>query len=404
MATTDKEYRLKITGDARELGRSTKEAAASMNSLKQEALGLGAALTGGIIGGGVAGVISSVIGKVTDMLREARQLARDAERLDISRGAARGMRNLESLLALEPGTFGSATSSVRQQVQEAAAGSPEAIKAIESFGLRLESLSRLSPDQQLSAVLRAAGGMNRMNDAQRAQFRTLVGSGGADLEAYVSRVDMSNLEAFSSAQTEALSNIAELVRGVSAVPTGYRLLSRMMGPVGDVPFQAAEALDARERARRDGLKEQYEPLAQYGVGSENRAAKLDEELRQRVLSLSRQQLTIEERIKAVTEERDSVLRRAAAETNVERRRRLELRAVDYEAELLQLGAVPQSQPTASGESATPSDQFTRVGRYLFGAGAGSVDVGRQSLQALKDVKTILEKAPSEIGRSVADNL
>jgi hypothetical protein len=404
-SNADKEYHLRITGDSRDLGEATKRAATNLNAVKQEALGLASALSGGLIGGGVVGVVTTLVGKVTEMIRDARLLAKESERLDISRNSVRGMRNVESALALEPGTLGSATSSVRQQVQEALAGSPEAIKAINDFGLRLESLSRLSPDQQLSAVLSAAGGMGRMNDSQRASLRTLAGPGAADLEGYVGKFNFKDFAGYSSEAFGALSSFQEMVRGVSAIPSGYRSLSRAMGPAGDSLFQAAQALDERDRAKREQLKEQYEPLAQFGIGSENRATKLEEELRQRVLALSRQQLSVDERITAAQTERDKILQRAASETNVERRRRLQLRATEYESEILQLQGL---QPKTSASGATPaaiaSDSFTRVGRYFLGAGDPSVNIGRESLQTLRSLKTLLEKLPAETGREVASNL
>lgn len=375
MATTDKEYRLKITGDSRELGRSTKEAAAALNTLKQEAVSLGSALTGGLFGGGISGAVLFAVNRVAEVVREARQLVIDAEHSDISSSSAQLLKNQGRVLGLADGSLLGAIGTARQQRSEALAGAPEAAKAFESLGLSLKRIKDLEPDNLFLEIVQSL--RPDATSAQRAAFRTLLGAqAGAELEGF------------------AAGGFFRSNRALSLVELSQDFNDRAIGVSPD-------NLDALIRKR---FKADFEPLAQYGVGSENRAAKLDEELRQRVLNLSRQQLTIEERIKAVTEERDSILSRAAAETNVERRRRLELRAVDYEAELLQLSAVPVSQPAASGESATPSDQFTRVGRYLFGAGAGSVDVGRQSLQTLKDVKTILEKAPSEIGRSVADNL
>ena len=384
-SNADKEYRLRITGDARELGEATKKATASLNTLKQEAVGLGSALTGGLLGGGIAGAVGFAVNLIGEKIRETRDLMRDAERLDISPGSAEFSKNQERLLGVN-GTIFSAIENARQQRSEALAGAPASAKAFESIGLSLEKIRNLNPDDLFLSIVREFPKDPRKD--QREALRKLLGEkAGAELEGFAAGGFFRSNEVI---QAASLGRVME------------ELTKNNIGKLGAEFQDSPAAVNTRKRFKAD-----FEPLPEFtrDQNAEGRRRANVEIYNQ----LLRDQLPIQERIKAI---RGDI---AKADTQIMAMAEGPLRQQEISRQAGRFALLNQLQngsvagaPSSAGALATPaglpSDSFTRVGRYFFGAGDPSLNVGRENLKTLQDVRRLLEKLPKETGREVASNL
>ena len=382
-SNADKEYHLRITGDSRDLGEATKRAATNLNAVKQEAIGLASALSGGLIGGGLAGIVGFAVNKIGEKIRETRDLMRDAERLDVSPESARFTADQERLLGTK-GVINAATEAARQQRSEALAGSPVAAKAFESIGVSLQKIRDLKPDDLFMEIVQAFP--SNPSVAQRDAFRRIVGErAGAELEGFAAGGFFRSNEAIQAAK---LGGIMEMV-------TRYNI-----GELG-VEFQdSPAAVQTRKR-----FKEDLEPLPQFSrdQGAEARRMANAETYNQ----LIREQLPLQQKIAEI---RADIVK---SDAKIMSMAEGPLRQQEISRQASRFAALNQLQTGASGggtaapgsvPEAIPSDSFTRVGRYVLGAGDPSVNIGRESLQTLRSLKTLLEKLPAETGRELAANL
>ncbi len=390
MANSDKEFRLRITGDARELGQSTKTAAASLNELKKEAMGLGSALTGGLVGGGIAGAVSFAVDKIRAVIQEARDLARTAQELNINPESAKYNRNLSKIMGVEEGTVNNAVGNLRQARSDALAGSPEAVRAFEDLGLSLEKIKNMEPDQMFQELAQNMTG--RGDNRSREAFRRLVGEreGGA-IDEFAVGGFFGNRQVIDLAGSSGKMAASEFTSAVKAIGTGQ------FGDLG----RNTELENFRGQFKTD-----LEPLANYGRSQDVEGRRLaNAEAYNKAL---RDQLPVQERILALRKEIADADQRILGMANTPLRQQEISRQAARMSELNQLttSTAPSGGNGPTSQIAmNPSDQFTRVGRYFFGAGNATNDIPKQSLETLRKVQTLLEKSDANaIGRAVAESL
>lgn len=396
--SADKEYRLRITGDAEPLGRATRQAASQLNDLKREAQGLASAISGGLIGGGIGGVIQFAVQAIGDKIKEARDLIRDAERLKIRPESAAYLRNLEKIGDLEKGTLGLGQKNADDYRGEALSGDPAAVKAFADLGFQLEKIKRLEPEQLFQELLESLG--PNASNAQRAAFRKIVGEGvGNSIEELVAggffrseRVRSYAGESVAMAASTFNDTTGKLVRSAQTLSTTPLLR------IGYNDYY---------RNLRDANRADLDPLPQFTRDQEAKERRQNLAIQERENALARDRMPIEERLLSLARERDKLLKDAAMEPNGQRSRDLFMRSQELQAQINQIENQQGQGARLSGlegASRTQSDPYTRVGRYFFGAGASTLKIPEQSLSALRELVRLTQQLPEATGEEVSKRL
>lgn len=372
MATTDKEYRLKITGDSREFGAAAKKAAAEINAVTDGAKQLAGTLTGGLIGGGLIQTIETGARMIYKVIQDARQLMRDAEDLDVSTQSVQYSKNLNTLAGFreEDRVVIKAQVNARQARSEAESGSPEALQAFRSLGMDLAKVSKMETDQLLQEILEAVP--KDLSRDQRIALRTILGEQeGASLEQLAAGGFFRN------------SRVRELA--------GFSAKTQF-----DETFTPSDLAALRAR-----LKVDLEPLARFGRGDENRAKILEEQNRARAEQIEREGKSVAIQLLQIRRERELASIEAAATTDPVRRAKINARINDLDAQrnVLTLAAPPTQQ-------ANPFqvDAYTRTGLRAFGSGDAALNLQREQLRAIQSMDKRIQRLAIEVGVELAKNL
>jgi hypothetical protein len=399
-SNADKEYRLRITGDARELGATTKKATQWLNELKAESIGLASALTGGLIGGGIGGAVNFIVEKISEKIRETRQLMIDADRLDLKPSDLKNARRAEELLNLPSDTIARGIENARQARAEAAKGDPNALMAWKDLGLKQGDISGLGPNELFTAIaetLRKGNGV--VSDAQRTATSQIIGKDiAAALIPYFVGVPKGTLDWVTLSQ-QAMQQ-ASVEEGGSG---GFNKNIQRMVERGGIDFtnlkDASDALanpNFRKRFRAD-----LEPLAQFGQGDENRAKILDENNERRRTEIDRQYKSVAVQQLELKRERERIEMLRDAEPNVVRRKQYDAQLLDLYGQQRALEMTPQNRAPI-----TPYqfDAYTRVGLRAFGSGDATLNLQKDQLKSIRGMEKRLQQLAVEVGVELAKNL
>lgn len=338
----DKELKVKISGDASQLGAESRKAVGLLNEIKGAANSLISGFTGGLLGGGVAGGIAAAVNMVAEQIRDARRLMSEARNMEVSSGFLRGARAVSEYLTGQESVITSSIENATQTRSNAVFGDPNAEGSMTRLGVRVQDIAGLSKEELFSTLVAAfrSGPDTRDRRAALADFfgenqvnrllPYLVGKGGKQVD-------------FDS-----------LIKSQS-------LPSWMLGPL------------LRELPNRSGFDSVYrgdaEPISRAGLGDENRAARLRSENDQRALAVKRSQLSIEEQITAVAAQRAELEARMNAETDVVKKERLRSDLISLDAEKVRLDqeSARAVRPSAAHQSFTPqADEFAQRGMFIGG--------------------------------------
>lgn len=356
----DKDIKVRITGDASQLGVESKKAVDAFNSIKASAMSMLAGFTGGLIGGGIAGSIQAVVGIVSDKIREARELIQQADKLDITAGTLRGVRKAERALDLG-GSIVAAIEALRQARADAGRGEPNAVSAFSRLGVSLEEIDRLAPDKLFARIADVFKGQNAPLDRRQALAQLIGKSAADDLTPYFAG------------------------GGDSDIRRRFGLDPQLRLNFGDLGSVSRLLRDPENRKR---YRMEMEPLSMYGVGDEEKATRLARENDQRALAVRRSMLSIEEQIAAVTQQRTELERAAAQETNSVKREQIRADMIGLDAELvrLQQQGATRTPPKLQGFDRQQIDEFAQRGLFIGGAPRVQV-VAEQQLDQLRQAVT-----------------
>lgn len=355
----DKELKIKITGDASQLGAESKKAVDAFNGIRASATSMLAAFTGGLIGGGIAGGIQAAVGLIGQRLREARELLEDADRLNVDAGTAQAVKNISTATGGLP--IAEAIQSARRARSEALAGDPEYVRAFERLGIVLGNIADMDPATLFYQIVNAAEQFDPAAHNAREQFAALTRLlGSRDLA----------------------GDITQFALG------GLFRDQRLFSESGDI----FAGLVGRSTEARAQLKKDFELPGQFGLGDENRAARIRQDNDQRELAIKRSTLSVEQQIAAVTAERAALEAQMASETDVVKRERLRSDILNLEAERVRLGqsdaSAGRQQPLQS--ISVPSDEFAQRGLFIGGQQQVPGILQRQLEEARNVVREVRE--------------
>lgn len=368
----DKEYRLRITGDARELGAATKKAKDDINSVTDGAKQLAGTLTGGLIGGGLVQTIETGARMIYKVIQDARQLIRDAEDLDVTPQSVQYSRNLNTLAGFKPEdqVLLRAQVNARQARSEAEAGSPEAKQAFSALGLVMSQISKMDTDQLLQEILESVP--KEPSRDQRIALRTIIGEAeGASLEQFPGG------GFFKDARVRQLA--------------GFTAKTQF-----DEAFTPKDLAALRARNKID-----LEPLARFGRGDENRATILEEMNRARAEQIEREKKSVAVQLLEIRRERELRTIDLSETANPVRRAQIRARINDLDA---QKNSLTLSPPSATQLTPYQIDSYTRTGLRAFGSGDASLNLQKEQLRSIQQMEKRMQRLAVEMGVELAKNL
>lgn len=342
----DKELKIRITGDATQLGAESRKAVGLLNEVKGAANSLLSGFTGGLLGGGVAGAITAAVNLVAEQIRDARKLMAEARNMELSPGFLRGARSVSEYLTGQESVITSAIENATQTRANAVFGDPNAESSMARLGVGVRDIAGLSKEELFSTLVAAfrAGQDTRDRRAALADF-------------------------FGENQ---VNQLLPYLVGKNGRQADFGALIGNQSLPAWVPW-LLQGAGLRELPSRGGFDSIYrgdvEPISRAGLGDENKAARLRSENDQRALAVKRAQLSVEEQIAAVAAQRAELEARMNAETDVVKKERLRSDLISLDAEKVRLGqeAARAVKPATALQSFAPqADEFAQRGIYIGG--------------------------------------
>jgi hypothetical protein len=342
----DKELKIKITGDATQLGAESKRAVAAMNEVKSAANSLLASFTGGIIGGGIAGAITGVVSLVATQIQEARKLVSEARNLEVGTKFLKGARMTGSILSDNENLIPSAIDRAAQVRSDAKSGDENAIAALERLGLTAQSIDGLSKEDLFDAIVRAfRAGPN--NQSRQVGLADVFGLNEAN-----------QLLPFLIGGKGGKADLSQIIKNLGS------------DPLMALPFYAAGVKDQTRKELDANFRGDAEPISRAGVGNERTAEKMRLDNYQAALAVQRSQLTVEEQITALAKQRAETERKMNEETDSVKKMRLSADLIRLDAEKARLDQTKAVSSVTGGavmQSFTPqADEFAQRGIFIGG--------------------------------------
>lgn len=382
------EYEMR--GKDTSFGSTVKDAVAAVNQLKGAGAAVLSSFTGGLIGGGISQSIIAAVSLIRDLIREARQLAVEAERLGRSVPTTRGVKNLETALNLPAGTIPSAAGAVENAVQEALQGSSSMKRQFEVLGLTPKALNGVDKLEQLFRVLEAFGTAGA-GPEQRFAARQIIGGGTDALEPYAiggkSRLNFRD----TVAQLRLLSDNATLrsLEGNSAYVAA-------ISPETRAAFQQFQSL--RDVKGRQGLRAELPGYSAFGLENAERVRRMNESAAEMEARNARSLLTADQQRLAITEQRLKLQRQMESETDPLRRAQLRGDIAQLAGESLAISA----REIRSGMKPVSNDmdQLGRAGFFRGAAPDVSTELMRKQLTEMTKILETLRHQPAAIAREL----
>lgn len=358
IAGADKALKVSITGDASQLGAATKQAVGQLNELKAAGMALLSGFTGGIVGGGVIGAVSGVVNLIGGQIRAVRELMKDAESMNVDFNTAWGYRNITKGTGLP---IADAVQNTRRARAEALAGDPNFTEAFDQLGVDLQSIKDVNPGVLFNEVVKAMKAL----DPAATDFAEKFAAVGRILG---SRKLAEDLTPFARGGLFDEGRFYTQSGGIFADALAGNGIFSLSNPM------------ALQKWKKD-----FEPPGSYGIGDQQRAAKMDAEIRERVLALSRSQLSVEERITSLIEHRNYLEKTVSETKDVVKQRQIMARMLSLDEELAGLGVAEKAPAVKAMASFRPdTDEFARRGLYIGGGRGFSLQ--EQQVQRLTGIE------------------
>lgn len=385
-------FEYELRGKDTSFGNTVKNAAKAVGELKSAGAQVLASFTGGLLGGGIAQSVLSTVNLIRDVIREARQLQVNAERLGISKKEARGFANLETALDLGQGTFGNIAGAVENAVQEALQGNAEMGRQFGALGLQAQDLEGLSKVEQMFRVMeayRASGS----GPEQRFAFRQLVGSGAEAIEPYAlggkQSLDLRNLvEELSRLQTN------ETLRWLE----GNSAIAASISPENQAAYQMFRQL--RSVDDRQAFRADLGGFSSFGLDRGRRLSRVDENLAAQVRQLDRQSLSAEEQLNSIIRERARLYKDIREAKDPEKQRQLIGQELNLAMQEEQLRQRAGGAGLAVKGISRDMDQIARAGFFRGGTPDIATETMRKQLVQLERISALLKSLPPEIARTL----
>lgn len=392
-------FEYELRGKDTSFGNTVKNAVKVVGELKSAGAQVLASFTGGLLGGGIAQSVLSTVDMIRTTIREAKELAAQAERLDINRRDYRGVVNLEQALQLPSGSIGSATEALRKSIADAIKGDAPSGNLFKTLGLDPSEMVKISdPLKQLQELLDAMA-RTPISDASRFAFSRLAGNASGALEPYAiggsERLNFSSLiGVMSGLQTGQVSRFLDKNIGLTFSETGSPSLANLRKGVGG--YNTFEQLnDADYRAK---FRANLTPFSDVGMQNAERLRVMQESVQELRDRNNRANLSAEKQLLDITEKRLKKQREAESETDPKRKVQLEM---DIE-QLRAQGIAVKAGMTRSGIPgiSRDMDQMARAGFFRGGAPDIATDTMRKQLAEMQRIAALLKTLPAGIAREM----
>lgn len=150
---SDQVFEVEFRGKDTNFAATAREATKAIGELKGVGTSLIATFSGGLVGGGIAQTLFAAADRLIDVIREGKKLAEFADQLNVDKGSAQGVRNLENAAGIP---VSSAIQSIRRSVADASAGDATSKEAFSRLGLdpgRLADLDNIGKLYRVVDVL-----------------------------------------------------------------------------------------------------------------------------------------------------------------------------------------------------------------------------------------------------------
>lgn len=335
----EKELKIKITGDATQLGAASQKAVASLNQVKTSMTDLVASFTGGFLGGGVVGVLTNLVGAIGTQIANARALANEARNLGVSDSFLKGSKRLGSILFDQQDLISASISEASQKRSDAIFGDPAATRSLAALGLTQQGIAGLTKEELFETLIRA--------------FR----EGPDTRERRVALADF-----FGDAQANKL--LPYIVGGKDGQIDFGQEIDKASRAFWTPDFWVPMIRSQMDAAFRTPT----EPISRSGIGSAKQEEDLKRENDQRALQNARARMTVEERIASIAEERARLQAQMDAESDGVIRERIRTNMLQLDAEQTRLEKEPTARSrTLSLQTFTPqADEFAQRGLFIGG--------------------------------------
>lgn len=385
-------FEYELRGKDTSFGNTVKNAVKVVGELKSAGAQVLASFTGGLLGGGVAQSVLSTVNLIRDVIREARQLQVNAERLSVTQREARGFANVETALDLSQGTFGNVAGAVENAVQEALQGNAEMTRQFGALGLNPKELDGLSKVEQMFRVLEAFRGAGA-GPEQRFAIRQVAGASVEGVEPYA----LGGTRSLDLRQTVAdLGRLQqnEMLRWLE----GNSAIAASISPENQAAFQTFQGL--RNVDARQSLRANLGGFSDFGLNRGRRLARADESLAANVRELERANLAPEQQLNQILQERAKLYKDIRESKDPERQRQLIGLELGLAMKQQQLEQASAGKAVGLKGISRDMDQMARAGFFRGGAPDIATDTMRKQLAEMQRIAAILKTLPPEIARQL----
>lgn len=364
-------FEYELRGKDTSFGNTVKNAVKVVGELKSAGAQVLSSFTGGLIGGGIAQSLVSAVGLVRDLIREARDLANQADKLDITRRNLKGAQRIGEALDIGE-AIPQGIEAAKQARSDLRKNETEAVKAFERLGITLAEINQLSPDKVFARVADAFKGVEP-TDERRYAAQVILGKQVADaLVPYFVGGQSSELRAQMGMDPQLRLNF------------------------GNLPGLGREAMAFKDPEVRKRYRADLEPLSTFGLDAEEKVRRMNESVQELRDRNNRANLSAEKQLLDITEKRLKKQREAESETDPKRKVQLEM---DIE-QLRAQGIAVKAGMTRSGIPgiSRDMDQMARAGFFRGGAPDIATDTMRKQLAEMQRIAALLKTLPAGIAR------
>lgn len=247
----------------------------------------------------------------------------------------------------------------------------------ERLGIAMDDIATLKPDELFFRILKAA--QDQDLDARRYDaFARILGEEAANAALPYAQNPEAMQKAFDAMGWRSLAD------SISKSTT--------LDVLGIAELAGMEPLELLRPYMRS-MRQPFEPFSRFGIQSEDKANDMAEQNRQRLLLITRSQLSDEERINEALRERARLEGLITAERDPEKRQKLITNALTVEAELAALG---RKGSEASGGFARTTDPLRSIGAD-FGRYSPSVQT-RLAEQTVGEIRNLRQTVSEGLSR------
>lgn len=366
-------FEYELRGKDTSFGNTVKNAVKAVGELKSAGAQVLSSFTGGLIGGGIAQSVVAAVGLIRETIREAKELANQADKLDISRRNLKGAKRIGE--ALDVGeAIPAGVEAARQARSEFKKSETEAVKAFERLGITLKEIEKLSPDKLFARVADSFKGVEP-TDERRFAAQTILGKEVAD------------------------ALVPYFVGGErSRVRANFGMDPQMRLNFNNLPGLGREAMAFRDPEVRKRYRADLEPLSTFGLDNDEKVRRLNDAAAEMEARNARALLSTEKQRLAITEQRLKVQREMEMEPNLARKAKLRGDIAQLVAESNALSAADIT--TGMKPISRDMDQMARAGFFRGGAPDIATDTMRKQLIEMQRVVELLRQQPAAIARAI----